>query len=415
MKILILSDDFPPKAGGGAGIVAADVAVEFARQGNEVRVLTTVRSAEDAGEHVYEGIPVRALRSSYHERFRAYRSLRNGALLPHVKKMLDEFNPDAVHAHNVHYHLSYASLKLAKLSGSKVVLTVHDGMLFHYGKFSEYIDPAWRGPLPTPDYRLSPFAVLKTYKRRYNPFRNLIIRQYLRYCDDVCAVSGRLREALEANGIKGVRVVHNGIDLSLWKPRAEPDALKLFREKYGLGGKKIVLFAGRLSEAKGGAVTVQALKEVVSKVPQAALLVVGKKDEYAGRMESMAAKLGIEGSMIFTGWIDGAVLRAAYESSDVVVFPSVYFDAFGLVNLEGMAMEKPVVATCFGGAPEIVEDGATGTIVNPYDSASYSAAIAGLLLDPEKAAIFGKAGRERVERLFTLSRQAESYLALFRR
>ena len=79
------------------------------------------------------------------------------------------------------------------------------------------------------------------------------------------------------------------------------------------------------------------------------------------------------------------------------------------MNLEAFACKKPVVATCFGGSRELVEDGISGFIVNPYDVPSLAGRFRELLGDREKRARFGAAGYEKVVAEFTLGKQAELF------
>ena len=138
MNIVLLQDDFPPESRGGAGILVATLARALAQHGHAVTVIATTQRRESAGRHEWEGVVVYRIYSNYHERWRAYRSLYNGDTVREVKRLLAALQPDVVHAHNVHYYLSYYSLVLAKRYARKVLLTAHDEMLVHYGKFYEY-------------------------------------------------------------------------------------------------------------------------------------------------------------------------------------------------------------------------------------------------------------------------------------
>jgi glycosyltransferase involved in cell wall biosynthesis len=80
------------------------------------------------------------------------------------------------------------------------------------------------------------------------------------------------------------------------------------------------------------------------------------------------------------------------------------------VNLEAMEHSKPVVATWFGGSPEVVVDGATGFVANPFDLEAFSEAIARLLADPDLRRHQGEAGRARLEAQFTIPRLAAEFL-----
>jgi glycosyltransferase involved in cell wall biosynthesis len=115
----------------------------------------------------------------------------------------------------------------------------------------------------------------------------------------------------------------------------------------------------------------------------------------------------------FGGWLSGNDLAAAYGLANVVVVPSVYLDACPLVNLEAMAARKPVIATCHGGSPEIVQDGVTGYIVNPFDTARFAGRLVDVLTDDGLRTRLGNAGYERYLRQFTQERFAERMSAIF--
>ena len=139
---------------------------------------------------------------------------------------------------------------------------------------------------------------------------------------------------------------------------------------------------------------------------------IGAEDSLVFNAKTLAEEFGIASSIIVTGRLAGAELASAYRACDVIAFPSLCLDTFGMVNVEAMLTGKPVVATCFGGAPEVVVGGVTGAIVNPYDTTSMSEAMLTFLNDPKTARLFGEKGRERVEGRFTLDRQVDAYLAL---
>ena len=412
MKILILSDDYPPNVIGGAGVVAYSHVKQLVVKGYEVVVVTTVQNRNDEGSAFFEGVYVYRIYTKYHERWRAYVSLYNFQTVRKVKKIIQNFKPDFVHSHNIHSYLSYECLSIAKQSGAKVFLSIHDVMLFHYGKFWEFLSKTNFKCEKKYNYKISQWRLFRSYKKRFNPFRNVIIRYYLRFVDKIFPVSNALKDCLEQNGIKNMEAVHNGINITEWN--ISHDSLTDFIGRYKLKGKKIILFGGRLSNAKGGEQIIKALVEVVKKVPTATLLVMGEIDEYADKMLQIAKENGVGGSIVFTGWLSGANRFAAYNCSNLVVFPSIYFDPFGLVNIEAMACSKPVVATCFGGASEIVVHNKTGFVVNPYNVTNFSNAIVTILRDTKLALRFGVNGYERVKTHFTLDVQIKKFLLYYK-
>ena len=405
MKILILSDNFFPFNKGGASKVALDLAYGLEKAGGQVFVLTTCREKKNEKIINYQGLKVFRIYSNYHERWRAYLSLYNPQTIKKTERIIKEINPDVVHAHNIHYYLSYYSLKIARQYSKAVFLTVHDAMIFNYGKL------ATQRYLKNLDVRTYWWDHLKQARKRYNPFRNILIRYYLRYVDKIFAVSYALKEALNQNGIKNIEVIYNGIDTDEW--RVDNDRINDFKRKYNLFNKKIVLFGGRLSDLKGGEQIMKVMGKVVKRVPEAILLVAGRGDNYVQKILALAKSKDIP--LIFAGWLERDELKAAYFSSNIVVTPSLCLDTFNMINLEAMASEKPVVGTCFGGTSEIVKDGVTGYIVNPFNTEKMAGEIIGLLRDHEKAEKFGKAGYQRVKKYFSLDSQIKKTIAWYRK
>lgn len=412
MHILVLSDLFPPHVKGGAGQVAYRLAKQYTAREQVVTVITTVQSRQDEGMRESEELRTYNIYAVYPPRWRAYLSLYNPQTGSRVREVLVEEDPDVIHSHNIHCYLSYHCLNIAHDLGIPVVLTLHDAMSFDYGKLTQFTNPKDLSNDPDVNYKINPWITLKNYRFRYFPLRNLFVRIYLNnYVTRMVAVSNELKKVLNANGINCTEVVHNGIDLGEFQ--VEEAKVKDFRKAHGLEGKKAVLFAGRLSYLKGGEHIVKAMKYVCEKVGNATLLVVGRKEGYAQHMKELAANLSIGNNIVLTGWISGENLKAAYYASDVLVTPSIYLDPFPTVNLEAMAMKKPVVATCFGGSKEIVIDRVTGYIVNPLNVDMMAKRITELLMDEDKARRMGEAGYRRVAEKSTIQMQARKMLDLF--
>jgi glycosyltransferase involved in cell wall biosynthesis len=120
---------------------------------------------------------------------------------------------------------------------------------------------------------------------------------------------------------------------------------------------------------------------------------------YKRKILMKANSAGLKDKIIFTGFREN--IPEILASFDIFVLPS-RSEGFGRVNLEAMAMGKPVVSTNVGGIPEVVLDGVTGILVPPGNSKSLSHAIMRLLNDPRLRASMGRKGRKRVEQHFTL-------------
>ena len=409
MRILFLQDDFPPESLGGAGTVAFNLAQEFRKKGHQVYVICAVKDKDKAGQRIEEGLAVFRLYANYHERWRAYLGLYNPQIINQIKKLFSQIRPDIAHFHNVHYYLSYASLKIAKKYSRAVFLTAHDVMSFHYGKLIEFINPNNLSIPKTFNYRITPLKQIKRFKKRYNPLRNIIIRHYLKKANKIFPVSSALKEALKQNGIENTEVIYNGINADEWQ--IDDKLIDDFKKKYRLFNKKVIFMIGRLSDLKGGEKIIRAMEIVNQKIPEAVLMAAGDKQGYAQKMLSLAENKNIQ--LLLTGYLRRDELKAATRSSDLAVVPSICFDSFPTSNLEAMACQKPVIGTCFGGTPEIVLDNITGYIVNPFNIEKMAEKIIALLSDSQKAEQFGQAGYERVKRYFSLQEQAEKILKYY--
>ncbi len=405
MRILFLSDDFPPASFGGAGISTYELARGTKKAGHEVVVITTCRKQSEAGESEYEGLKIFKIATTYPGRWRWYVSLYNPTAVRQVETLLKRIRPDVVNVNNVHQYLSYYCLKVAKRYAKVVVFTARDVMTFNFSKLetARYLN--------TLDAHTTWWDHLKQAKKRWNPLRNFFIKRYLGYADKLFAISKSLQRALLQNGISGVEVIYNGIDVHEWV--ADPAATERFRTKYNLHNKKVLLFSGRLSASKGGEKALQALALIAKEVSDAVLLVAGSVDEYARVMQQEAKKLGVEKQLIFTGWIEREEIKAAYATSDVVLMPSICLDTFGRVNIEAMAAKKPVIGTCYGGTPEVVTDRVTGYIVNPLYPKEIADKTLNLLKNPKKAEAFGQAGYERVKAKFSMEEKVNQYLLCY--
>jgi len=400
LKILFLVDDFPPVTYTSSGKVVLGLAEELARRGHKVFVITSVQKKSQEGEEILGKLKIFRVYSNYHERWQAWLSLYNPQTVFKVREIIKKIKPDIVNSRHIHQYLSYHCFKIAKKYSKVVFLTANDCMLFGYTKVvlknGECV------------YRLGVRDYIKQVGKRYNPFRNIIIHHYLKYIDKIFSISNTLKKALEINGIKNIITIYNGIDVNEWQENKS--ITEKFKQKYNLQGKKIVLFGGRLGESKGGKVILEAMGRVTKEIDNAVLLVTGKKDSYAQTMMGVARDLAIEDKVIFTGFIIGEELKAAYHSADVCTLPSIYLEAFGMTGLEVMASGRPLIGSCFGGIHEMIVDGKTGYVVNPFNTEDFAGKIIDLLKNPQKAKEFGEAGYERAKTEFSLEKKADETL-----
>ncbi|TFG69881.1 MAG: glycosyltransferase family 1 protein [Anaerolineales bacterium] len=204
-------------------------------------------------------------------------------------------------------------------------------------------------------------------------------------------------------------VIHNGIAADHFKPslnRQDSRApFKLPDDAFVIG------VVGRLRPWKGQDRFLRVLKYVVDAHPSAFGIIVGgtpfgPNSPYTAQLQQIVRENNLQDRVIFTGQLDD--IRPALAAMDVFVHPGEP-EPFGLVNIEAMAMAKPVVAFAHGALPEIVIDGETGMLVPPVDERAMAQAISTLLRDPLQRSVMGAAGRRRVEDAFTIERTARAF------
>lgn len=142
---------------------------------------------------------------------------------------------------------------------------------------------------------------------------------------------------------------------------------------------------------------IHAMSQIVKVFPNVKLLMVGD-GPLKNDMERLVEKLGLGKNIIFLGFRRD--IPEILSAIDIFV-SCPYYEAFGMVILEAMAMKKPVVTTRVGGIPEVVLENETAVLVEPHNPDQLSAAIINLARDKERLQRFGVAGRMRAEELFS--------------
>jgi len=173
-----------------------------------------------------------------------------------------------------------------------------------------------------------------------------------------------------------------------------------------------ILCIGRLIAEKGIDLAVAAFGSLASRFPDARLVVAGDGPERE-RLEQQVSDLGIGGRVDFLGWVPPERMPALIADASVVVVPSRWQEAFGLVALETAWQGRPAVVARVGGLPEHVVDGETGLVVEPEDSASLARALTKLLGDTSLRVRMGSAARARAAARYGIARYADDYEQLY--
>jgi glycogen synthase len=404
MHIAILTNEYPPHVYGGAGVHAEYLTRELTRIDggiHQVQVLSFGDQRVRAGNLTVHGItPAFTLpcQDPRHQRFMdtLARDLIMAGTLREV---------DVVHCHTWYTHL--AGCLVQQLTAAALVLTTHS------------LEPhrPWKVEQLGSAYQASSWIEKTAYQN----------------ADGVIAVSQAMRE--DVHNLYGVplgkiRVIHNGIDLDLYRPTPNPAVLA----RYGIDpAKPFVLFVGRITRQKGIIHLVNAIPHLRPGVQ--VVLCAGAPDteeigwEVAKKVEE--ARRATANDII---WIARVLpkedLISIYTHAALFVCPSVY-EPFGIINLEAMACGTPVVASAIGGIKEVVVPGETGLLVpfaprgptdfEPADpdrlARDLAEAVNSLLDDPQRLEAMGVQSRARAECCFgwtSIARQTLAFYAALR-
>jgi glycosyltransferase involved in cell wall biosynthesis len=173
-----------------------------------------------------------------------------------------------------------------------------------------------------------------------------------------------------------------------------------------------ILFVGRLAAVKGVPVLLEALETLRRNRPDLHLTLIGDGPERA-ELEAEAQNRGLSEAVTFAGYKSQSDVATTLNQSDLLVLPS-FAEGVPVVLMEAMASGLPVVATQIAGIPELVEQGISGELVPPGDSAALANALERVLADPAAATKMGAAGRAKVSEDFDISKEASRLGLLLR-
>ena len=256
------------------------------------------------------------------------------------------------------------------------------------------------------------------------PYQALCVR-WIKWCDRLIANSSFTKSLAIHAGAEPERI-------AIIPPGVEPERysfaenVETIAKELGLGGKKIILFVGRLARRKGVKEFIRnSLPEIIREVPNACFVVVGdnpseslsSRDNMLGEIKKIILETGLQDRVRLVGALNDTDVIKLYQACDVVVLPVLPIaddvEGFGIVLLEAAAAGKPTVATRVGGIPDAVEDDKSGILVEPDDYHRLSQAVISLLKNRGKSLAMGEFGQRRVREQFAWSRVSALYEAAF--
>ena len=409
MKILFISNLYPPNAVGGYERLCHDVATGFVSRGHEVKVLTSDfgdKVAEYPGQIIHRALRLLANPGNIYAPFSATATERealNSANIAALREVLERERPDVVFAWNL-FFLDASFLGALSQSGARVVFMLTDNWLAaalngeFVGKFfAEHVfgnkpfavkPPGWTRLLarpPRPANSLPHGAIFGAeFMRRYY--------------------------AAAGIGSASSKVIHNGVRID-----AAPDEAFVDRTRLCDPAVARLLFVGRVVELKGVHTAIDALALLGrdKKLPPLRLTILGdaQDEAYVARLRSAIAAAGIADRIAFAPPVKEDELFGLFQRHDIYVFPSLY-EPFALTLIQALAAGIPTIASDAGGNVEIVRHSRTGLLFRKGDPQSLALGIKTLLGDGYLRRRLA-ANARRVASEFTTERmlgEMESYL-----
>lgn len=230
------------------------------------------------------------------------------------------------------------------------------------------------------------------------PF-NLALKRIARSVDHLTYLGEFTRKAISTTladeSVTEMVRIAPGIDTAHFMP--QPDAIQK-REELGMQDKKVIICVGRLVHRKGQDKLIEAMPEILRKIPNAHLLIVGQ-GPYKNHLEKLVNKLSLKENVTFAGKIMYDKLPSYLSAADLFAMPSrsrffgLEVEGLGIVYLEASACGIPVIAGSSGGAPDAILEGVTGLCVDGTNVAEIAAAVIEICSDADRASHMGVAGR----------------------
>jgi starch synthase len=396
VKVLFLTNEYPPHIYGGAGVHVGYLSRELAKM-----MPVEVRCFGD--QRIEEGnLKVTGYKVDTSE-FSCPKPLRSvfGAVRRCTDFNTTNIDADLAHCHTWYSH--FGGILAKKNYGIPLVITVHS------------LEP------------------LRPWKREQlaggYDFSLWVEKTALEMADAIIAVSRETKDDIERLfdvAPARVHVIHNGIDLQQYRKVDSTNALK----HYGIDPNiPYLLFVGRITRQKGFQHLLRAIPFMNHGFQIVLCAAAPDTPEMAEEMKTAveAAKARRPGVIWINEMVDQTATRELYSHAAVFVCPSIY-EPFGIINLEAMACETAVVASAVGGIKEVVVDGETGFLVpleqakegsfEPKNPEKFARDLAErvnqLMKDAQLREKFGKAGRKRVEENFSWTSIAQKTKALYK-
>jgi len=250
-----------------------------------------------------------------------------------------------------------------------------------------------------------------TLGRRTHPVRSFIEKRSFSLADEMCGVSQYVVETtrqLLRLGNRSIEVIPNPVDVHMFQPQPN------ITEQLGQ-----IIFIGTVVEKKGVFQLIRAMPQIVLSIPEAHLVIIGRdyKDLRTGRRSSIEIAnemipSEIQDRVSFKGLVNRSEIPTILAQAQVAVYPS-HMEAMPIAWLEGLAMGKAVVASQTGPGPEVIENGISGLLCNPFNPESIAEKVIQLLKDDQLRKWMGEKARKRAVDNFSIEKLVDRNLDFY--
>ena len=381
MRILHVISSLAPRYGGPAGWVP-QLAVQVAKRGNEVEIVTT--NADVAGVldvPVGRAVDWAGASTTFHPLSAPRRYVTSWSMLAHLRGRIPAV--DVVHIHGLYRFQSIAAAAVARRWHVPYVVQPHGSL-----------DPWHRG-----------------HKRHAKDIYHLLVEDpIMRGASAIVCTSAREERSIRDLGYRAPTwVIPGAIDADALREPAEANLLEHTRLQ---SDGRVVTFLGRISAKKGVPLLVESFVYTAAAFPDAHLVIAGPDDEGIGQsLTPLIAKAGLADRVSFIGLVAGPEKRALLQRSDVFVLPSAD-ESFGSAVAEAMAVGCPVVVSPQVAIEDVVRESGAG-LVAQRNATDIARAVHAILADPAAALAMAEAGRRVVDARFAWPSVAGEFEAMY--
>ena len=383
MRILMLSWEYPPRIVGGISRVVHDLAQKLGEGGNEVHVVTcwepgTIEMEKDKNVFVHR---VRTYELNTYS-FVDWVLHLNFALLEYSTRLINETGIfDVIHAHD--WVVAFTARALKHSYTIPLIATIH---ATEHGR-------NWGIHNDTQRY-INGVEWWLTYEA----WKVVVNSEYMK---------NEVKDIFKLPDDK-ITVIPNGVDIHKFDGYERDYG---FRRNFAADNEKIVFFVGRLVHEKGVQVLVDAIPKVIGNYNDVKFVIAGKGPQL-DYLKGKSMSMNVYHKIYFTGYISDIDLLKLYKCADIAVFPSLY-EPFGIVALEGMVANIPVVVSDTGGLGEIVRHGIDGMKAYAGNPNSLADCILEILFNPDKAEQMKKNALNKVGTIYNWSTISHRIISLY--